>query len=246
MQRVMNLGVCALVAALAAPMASAGLSGTVNATLDDVFGRNIKVSGGGRTNTNVRVGIATFNKNSSTDDGDRLGDTYVGFCVDLEDAIQTGNTYDWNVVNPDEVPETPYGPIGSAKANRLSKLWGNFYSELATGNNGDRKNKSAAFQLAVWEIVYESELTASSAYDVTSGYTAGTTGLDSGFQANNASNAVADIANNWLRSLDSKSGGVQLAGLTSDTQDFITNFPIPEPSAILLGLIGFAAIARRR
>ncbi len=247
----LRLGILTVVAgAWAAPAALAGLTGTVTSKLEGIRGHAIRISGAGQENINVRVGTATFSKLSATGDGEYLASSYDGYCVDLEDSISTGSTHTWTVTEPATLPGVPdgdYGPMSALQADRLARLWSNYYSEI-----GSSKDKSSAFQLAVWEIVYQRGADKngpadSGDYDVTNGYVAATLGgVSEGFQAHNAKASVVDFANTWLRSLDSKSASVDLMGLTSTTQDFITTFAIPSPTASALGLVGVGFVAMRR
>lgn len=121
------------------------------------------------------------------------------------------------------------GPVtfDATRTSRLELLWGNFKS-LATD-----ADHSAAFQLAQWELCFDTDAT-----------------LDAGAGAKFWSTSGAanrTIAEGWLT--DIRNGSVtthQSLLLLSDsgTQDLIT--PVPEPMTILALGGGVAMVIRRR
>ncbi len=117
------------------------------------------------------------------------------------------------------------------KADTLTKL-----ATQSLGKVHDSRT-SAAFQLAIWEIVNET----GSVYDFTKG----------AFRAFNASDDSIALALQWLNELPTLTGKptYNLSVLESATyQDLATFSEVPEPSSIaifLAGLIGYA-ITRRK
>lgn len=172
-----------------------------------------------------------------------LDNTFYAFCVDLRQYCDT-SAHDFAIVTPDQVPQPVYGqdmdqPMGAVRADLLQHFFGAYYSDLFTGTAPEQNAKRQAFQLAVWEIVYEEP---NVTYSLTSG--SGDVYVSSG-----ASTAVIDQANTWLNTSGWKTGDVKyLAGLqdlrTGEAgtygQDFVA--VIPAPGAILLGMIGLSLI----
>jgi hypothetical protein len=119
-----------------------------------------------------------------------------------------------------------------AVGNGLAHLY-----QVAGGSPGNKPD-SAAFQAAVWEIVFE---------------TSGSYALGSGtFQGSFASNPITTQANTWLTAVNNFQGTTLYSAqqyVNRGQQDYlvITSVPEPESYALLLaglGLIG--TIARRR
>lgn len=121
------------------------------------------------------------------------------------------------------------------------------FAEVGASSRVDTTIDSAAFQLAIWEILFEG--TTTSPYSVSTG----------DFKAVGdpvSADATASInqANSWLAGLGTGTPTNALFFLTNpDRQDFITDIPIPtlfqtpEPASLaLLGIGMLAAIATRR
>jgi len=141
--------------------------------------------------------------------------------------------------------------FGSTKSTDLGRLATEVYP-LVSGRNSTNAN-SAAFQLAIWEILYENADGAG--YDLYSGH----------FRAS-AGNGATAIAETWLSNLPGTSAySVDIWSMQGQPasgwgpQDVAVFNPIPEnpiytisgpPTYVLfltgLGLIGFAAWRRKR
>ncbi len=161
------------------------------------------------------------------------------FCADVRQWAPTSyKVYD--VYLPEDAPiGGANSPMDEAKAWDLRRLFNQRTGETGT-NDG-----AAAFQAAVWEIIYEE----SGTYDVTSGDLSMTiySGWGSGWLA---------TANDWLDALGTDQPDVGLRVLANaDKQDFAMWVPdlpggvIPEPLtavALLLGGAALTAYSRRR
>lgn len=157
------------------------------------------------------------------------------FCIDLTQSISMGNTYTYNLVNIDLAPDPGTGtggsgvdgPMGLNKAQQLRELWNKFHPLIGNDNL-----KSAAFQIAVWDIVYDD-------------FTA-----DAG--------AAATLANTWLISLNGlhdKNECALIALSDPRLQDQVTchdphETPVPPTLALagigILSLFGYSRPWRRR
>jgi hypothetical protein len=188
-------------------------------------------------------------------------------CIDLVQVATTA----WKYYDDVDLTSAPIGSgnqvMTPEQASRLRELWTEHGGLLLTSNT-----QRAAFQLAVWEIVYQRDVVPDetsgllTGYDVRSGWDQvnhtgfeavsvnGTTKIASALPANNA---AANLANDWLVHLN---GVNDMAGrwygtdqfmnvralVSEDTQDWafynVDAGMIPVPGAALLGLLGFSLI----
>jgi hypothetical protein len=140
------------------------------------------------------------------------------WCFDLDHTFSLGTPYDYIATS-----------FTGALATRVAQLF------EAGGDRATDANHSAGFQLALWNIEYDSDLTV---YGNTGFYVTGTS-------------AAGDIANAYLADLANHTGSsVTLSRLTSTSRDphqgFITpnSVPllVPEPPAMPLVLTALAVL----
>ena len=87
--------------------------------------------------------------------GDSSGN-FLTFCVEINQDVHLGGTYTFYTGTVESAP-TPGNPIpgssgmGAAKAALLDELWARHYADITDANSG------AAFQVAVWDIVYDAD-----------------------------------------------------------------------------------------
>ena len=235
------LGILAVVAMIASPaMATVTAkwyaSGTwENVTVVDPLGHSHGTSTGMTQFTRVSTQTPT--------DVPQLGATFNAFCVDLSQTVYSGEQSTYKLVNPKDVPVPTQAPpmeqpMQQARANSLSRFVSTYYGSLFNGTNDTVERQ--AFQLAVWEIVYED----SSSYALT-GTSKGTLYVSSG------TTAAVTLANTWLAnaanwSTVTKYRVVGLAhdpigSIPGDGQDFIT-VVAPAPGAALLVALGIGVV----
>lgn len=170
--------------------------------------------------------------------GQLNGASFTTYCTDVFENVYLNATYDEYFVAAN----------GSTHGftNQQADLLGRLYTVADNGvtSRVDTTNESVAFQLAVWEILYET----GASLNVTSG----------GFYAQGGGNLTQrSLANSWLSSASSLATSqfsvVRLASIDGlnqvGHQDLILTAPVPEPSTYALMLAGLSAvgfIARRR
>lgn len=164
-----------------------------------------------------------------------LFDTY---CISLLQGIQFNTLYTYNL---DPVVSSSTG-ITSGEFTEIEELYGSHYADTMLSDD----NK-AAFQLAIWDVIYGSDST--SVTDTSSSFYA-----VSGFDPSTLS-----TANTWLSTLSSADVDTNLVALvgtspTPDAQDQIflvpgTMVPLPKPvlgGSAMLAALGLMQWKRRR
>ena len=222
----------ALAALLAANAASAGLISTVNLKMTGF------AHGYAAVKTNVTSGYIGDGELQGLMTNNGVTTSFLTYCTDLAQSFSWNTNYSYTLV-----------ANGSANGftTRQADLLGKLYT--LSGRDVDTTDESAAFQLAVWEIVTES---ASNKLNILSG----------SFQlVAGASNQQRSLASNWLDSISASTATSSFDATrlySSVAQDFVvfTKRPlttngggnVPEPASY--GLVGMALLglvaARRR
>jgi hypothetical protein len=160
------------------------------------------------------------------------GGSFAAWCVDIYhwlNSSSTGSSY--TLTQGTNFYSS--SPRGAQIVTDLERLASQYLASVNT------KAESGAFQLAMWEIVYENS---------------GTYGLGSGnFRVASASDGARSMANTWLAGLGNGTPTMTLSvWASSSSQDlavFTSAIPEPEIYAMLavgLGLLGFVGKKRRK
>jgi hypothetical protein len=145
------------------------------------------------------------------------------FCIDVARQISAGQTLnDYSYTDLALAPLTPAGPMGSAVATDIEKLWAAYYPAASVTNQD-----AAALQVAIWEDIAAKVGT----------YTITVSGNP----------LVTTEAANMLGSLSSLTAQADLVGLVSpDGQNYVVPAdlaPVPEPTTAGCFLLGLGALA---
>ena len=158
------------------------------------------------------------------------GNSFKTYCLDLYESFYFNTTYtDYHLA-----------ALAPAKAFDIGRLITQYRGDV------DTSLEAAAFQVALWEILYETSAT----YSLTGG----------AFMETASNNGVRTLAQGWLSNLGSVSN-VNVFKLESlgrydnrqnwvkGHQDFLVTTPVPEPSTnalMVAGLLGIGFVVRRR
>lgn len=175
------------------------------------------------------------------------------YCIDLAHTVSLGNV---NYTSYSIIPISSFAGMTTAKSNALNALLTNATPLLNAATGQNAIDISAATQMAVWEIMFETQSTwsvtnASSAFYMT------TPGGSSQANLNALTNAES-LANTYLGNVKNNTWAVnnayQLKVLYSSSQQsqvFLDATAVPEPATwgmmvIGFGLVGGALRSRRR
>lgn len=229
----MSLTRCMFALSVAGACASMSSAAHVNATFNSVgpgVGVSVSIDSGANW-LGTSAGLMNFTKNSG---GPDLANSYGAFCCDIPKHIGFGGTYDWNRSNLEDAPtpsSAPFNPMGVAKADKISELFGRFRGGLSTNE------QFGGFQIAVWTIIYGNGVLAFSGGDR----------FDSATFAVQGNLGAGANAQAFLAAVDGS--GPRMGGLYALTSDSV-NGPqdqiVPAPGAMSLGALGGLVIARRR
>ena len=178
--------------------------------------------------------------------GGRLKGDFTSFCIELTQNICPGGHYHYTLVDPSAAGNPDkgifgvgtMGPMGKVRAELLSELFGRHYGDVVKADRKHAAGNAAAFQMAVWEIVYDGNSDRSHHFNLDLGATV-PKGYTNNFWAHSSDSKVNTLAQNWLNDLTGTGPEMKLTGLTSpDAQDQITPaMPSPEPSTFVLAVL---------
>lgn len=207
-------------------LTSAAHANTIKAAFTTSLGKSIGIESPVNTGTVNTVKFAWSRQDSPGPGVDALIDMkFTTYCVDLAQYVSAGTNYTYNVVTPAAHGFTANQDI------LLSRLWGTKLGEVNTAD------ESAAFQAAVWEIVYDTNLNVST----------GTFKVTSTTTVRNIAQGYLDMVSSVNFSTDKPLPSILV--LESNTvQDQITGIytNVPAAGSGALALAGIGLLGKRR
>lgn len=160
------------------------------------------------------------------------------YCVDLSQWTDTTGKPQYTVVTLDGLNALKSVPTKNAKVEGLNKLLRSSYKSFGSAFTTNDNDYAAAFQLCLWDVVYDFDGTAKS-MSLTAGR----------FQTINAPSIAVQTKYNQLRDgLMAETNGSAskgYIGLVNDcNQDYIA--AVPEPGTMAAIAVGISALIRRR
>jgi hypothetical protein len=191
----------------------------------------------------VNASVGRF-KLSGTDSATLKAVQFLSYCVDITQYIHTGS-YQTPALSTLVSNPLSGSKLTTGRLNQLVALVENAELLVNAATGGDKRDKAAALQLAVWEIIYESSTGAS--YNINNGK----------FYVTGTSAHARSIANDWLGKISDGAANAWHAqpnkqvNLLSNprNQSQIYLGPVPEPGTWSMLIAGFGLIgglARRR
>ena len=241
-----NLSKTMLAALLTAGMTTAATADSVTAEFDGfaLGGLGFTYSLDGSSPINTSAGMFRWTDTQTNE-------TYETFCIELKQYLRyDAITYDLvdastapypgRDVNSDGIPDNndsgENGAMGVDRALLLNNLFYLYRDSVVDTTT------SAAFQLAVWEVVFDEGVSLS----------------DDSFQiaarsqTNTQQNNAVSLAQEWLNSLNVEGGQANIVAWSNKRwQDQVTTTVVPTPTAIggslaMLALLGAGARRRRQ
>ena len=131
------------------------LAGTVDVHLNGlVTYRNFKYWLGTTERYNP-AGVFSWTRTGGDHPSEPTG-RFHSVCIEVDQYVTLGGNFSYDMIDLEDGPQPGLalsaGPMGDTKADQIRKLWAAHYTESLISHD-----QGAAFQVAVWETVYDDD-----------------------------------------------------------------------------------------
>lgn len=198
--------------------------------------RAITVSG--VRNVTVNAGELVHQFRNGTGDAAGLSGLIRTFCTEVTQNVNSN----WQVFNLTDAANAPSPGVGmgAAKAEMLAKLY-----DVAAGQQHQTANFAAAFQMMVWEIVYDFDPSVAGSANLSR--TDGAIAFSSGGSYFGAVSSIFETLRTGVLASNGI-GAVNLRAIVNGgSQDQLVMIPLPSAGLLAgAGLLGVVGVRRRR
>jgi hypothetical protein len=199
----------------------------------------------------VNVGVPNFNGSAGgfSFTNKATNEKFVAWCFDLRSTISPGGeyTYELATLNPTapQLNNPPFDVPPTFNVDRVQALFDSSYSVALNTVGGSNAETSAAFQLALWETIYDTNFSLANVVGFS-------------FAGSSTNSDVNILAAGFLTAAQTRFNSNPTTtkwklsfwdGATSnnpDAQDLVTAVPLPAAAWLLLAVSGGLIAAKRR
>lgn len=217
---------------LSAGVVAAAQAGTLSAYYEGLYGKQVQFELSGSKSLQTVQFKGTRNGGTDT----LVPSIFPAYCVEIGQYTYLNQTNTHGEVLPLGGSTTTSGAnFNAARTDAMERLWGTYFSTV----NSDEK--SAAFQMAVWEVAFDTDM--SLLYPSGIMYGVDRDGSTAGIQLDTVSQKAQDMLTAVASGAANKRTKLLLLK-DANAQDLIT--PVPEPATFLALGAGVAVLIRRR
>ena len=174
--------------------------------------------------------------------------SYVSVCTDFAATLYIGSSYTY--ANPAQIPDASYVPDPTQVAGGLQSA-ANLFSKYSGLLTDGKRDDAAALQLAIWTVLYDSNINFSSSSIGNSTFAVNSSGTSAGAfsELKTLLESIPDPSQNSVEILvPSPQSGSNNGNWQSDTPQALLYAPVPEASTVLTAsvlLVSFGVCSLR-